>query len=668
MGLALYSIIKSLKNGGVAGIVTERGVLNNGTDTNSWQKKLRKYLMENTNIKEITLLPKGIFSYTNFDTAIIIFEKGKKTEKIIFNEGYFKDEEKGKGNKTLFIKNNILTITLKDIINKDWSLKYDDYVEKKENLHKGVEYKTLGEVCNFIGGKTISKEVVEKNTGEYPVIGGGIKPFGYYNKYNINENAILVSKSGANAGYISKYKTKVWASDCFSLQYIDEELNIDKFLFYYLKLNQSNFIKKQEEGGMQSGNAQPHVYEKDLKKFKIPILTKEHQEEIVKCIEKIFGKDYKELDKMVSKLKDYDLFYPLLNKNYDDFEKLYDNYKDIVNLEKIYDDREELKRALIKKCFKTVKGVEKTLGEVCKIERGKSLPKSKMNAGKIPVITGCANINNYHDNSNFIASNNIFMARVGSAGDVFKMSGNVYLTDLAFVIQAKNINNDYLFYFLKNFNNLIKQICANNGPPNINTSILCKKLIVSIPSPEDQEKVVKMIEEIEKKESDYNKSIESIKKLVETIYTNVEMKCSSITTNTDDIEEDNISKTSTISSKSLSSSKSVKTYKINGIKCIKEGDKYYDFDNKKLFAITNDEGEIELVEEEKEEYNYITIGKKDYILIDENVYTIANDEPGELYGTYKNGKFTKINNDKIIVKGRKQQEKTEEELETELGL
>jgi len=114
-----------------------------------------------------------------------------------------------------------------------------------------------------------------------------------------------------------------------------------------------------------------------------------------------------------------------------------------------------------------------------------------------------------------------------------------------------------------------------------------------------------------------------------------------------------------------SSSKSVKTYKINGIKCIKEGDSFYDFDNKKLFAITNDEGEIELVEEEKEEYDYITIGKKKYILIDENVYTIANDEPDELYGTYINRKFTKTN--KIIVKGRKQQEKTEEELEAELG-
>ncbi len=60
--------------------------------------------------------------------------------------------------------------------------------------------------------------------------------------------------------------------------------------------------------------------------------------------------------------------------------------------------------------------------------------------------------------------------------------------------------------------------------------------------------------------------------------------------------------------------------------------------------------------EQKEEYELITIGKKDYILIDENVYTISNNKPSELYGTYVNGKFNKIDNDKIIIKERKQKE------------
>ena len=32
----------------------------------------------------------------------------------------------------MYINENILTISFKDIVNKDWSLKYEDYVEKKD--------------------------------------------------------------------------------------------------------------------------------------------------------------------------------------------------------------------------------------------------------------------------------------------------------------------------------------------------------------------------------------------------------------------------------------------------------------------------------------------------------------------------------------------------------
>ena len=103
-----------------------------------------------------------------------------------------------------------------------------DYENRKKRLfllHKKLcfktvpsDYKTLGEVCEFKRGKVITKLDIDKNIGSFPAIGGGTKPFGYYNKYNMEENTILVSQSGANAGYISRYSTKVWASDCFSVK------------------------------------------------------------------------------------------------------------------------------------------------------------------------------------------------------------------------------------------------------------------------------------------------------------------------------------------------------------------------------------------------------------------------------------------------------------------
>ena len=45
--------------------------VNNGTENNSWQKNLRKWLMTVCDLQTMILLPKGIFTHTNFDTAII---------------------------------------------------------------------------------------------------------------------------------------------------------------------------------------------------------------------------------------------------------------------------------------------------------------------------------------------------------------------------------------------------------------------------------------------------------------------------------------------------------------------------------------------------------------------------------------------------------------------
>jgi len=130
--------------------------------------------------------------------------------------------------------------------------------------------------------------------------------------------------------------------------------------------------------------------------------------------------------------------------------------------------------------------------------------------------------------------------------------------------------------------------------------------------------------------------------------------------------DDNVSNKSNTSSKSNTSNSSSSTSSkviiatLNGVKCVREDDKYYLYENNikgDLYAFKNDNGDVELVEQEESEtenkYDYLTIGKMNYILIGEKVYTVnKNNEPEELYGTYKNDKFTKLTSKKIIVKGR----------------
>jgi type I restriction enzyme S subunit len=143
-----------------------------------------------------------------------------------------------------------------------------------------MEYpvKTLGEVCEFKNGKSITrKDLIE---GEYPVVGGGQQPMGYHNEYTTMENTILCSSSGAYAGYINKYNTKVWASDCFSIIPKSNEV-INDYLYNYIKSKQQSIYE------MQSGAGQPHVYSKNIESLQIPVPPLKTQLEIVKKCEEI---------------------------------------------------------------------------------------------------------------------------------------------------------------------------------------------------------------------------------------------------------------------------------------------------------------------------------------------------------------------------------------------
>ena len=152
----------------------------------------------------------------------------------------------------------------------------NDFCLSNQKIFGENVVKTLGEFCNFKNGKGIKKNTLVE--GEYPVIGGGQKPMGFHNEYNVNENTILCSSSGAYAGFISKYDKKVWASDCFSIIPKNNSIN-NTYLYYLLKTIQDKIYK------LQTGTAQPHIYSKDLQNIKIPIPSLDKQKEIVEYCE-----------------------------------------------------------------------------------------------------------------------------------------------------------------------------------------------------------------------------------------------------------------------------------------------------------------------------------------------------------------------------------------------
>jgi restriction endonuclease S subunit len=122
----------------------------------------------------------------------------------------------------------------------------------------------LGDLCELKRGNMITKNKIID--GVYPVIGGGKSPMGYHNDFNRNEDIILVSQSGNSSGYVSRYDTKVWASDCFSVISKNDIIS-DNYIYYNLKLIQ-NKIYKYVEGNY---TCQPHYNPSDLENQKIKI-------------------------------------------------------------------------------------------------------------------------------------------------------------------------------------------------------------------------------------------------------------------------------------------------------------------------------------------------------------------------------------------------------------
>lgn len=151
--------------------------------------------------------------------------------------------------------------------------KIDDLI--KQYCPNGVEYKELGDICNFKRGKTITaKDII---WGDVPVIAGGQKPAYYHNEANRFGETIVVSSSGAYAGYVSYWTIPVFLSDSFSVE--PKQSLITKYVFYFLKNLQNKIYT------LKKGSGVPHVHGSDLAKLIIPVPPLPVQEEIVKVLD-----------------------------------------------------------------------------------------------------------------------------------------------------------------------------------------------------------------------------------------------------------------------------------------------------------------------------------------------------------------------------------------------
>jgi type I restriction-modification system DNA methylase subunit len=486
--LFLQAIIYQLKINGRCAIVLPEG--QELFSKSNVLVAVREFLMKTCDLKEVIYLPAGTFTHTTIKTCVFYFIKKREGKDVLeTNIKVSKTTQKETGREYKFSKTYQTTkvhfydynpdndvkhelieggVSIDELSKNNYSLNYAEYLKDnidEEVYEEGIVVKTLGEICEFKNGSQLDKK--DKLDGNIPVFGGGFKIVGYHNTHNRNGNEVIVCGTGAYAGYVGyNYGNKFWASQCFTYKSKNNNLLLDKFLYYYSKI-----ILEKKFMTNQKGTAIPFIRYNQIINIKIPIPLLEKQKEIVLYLDFIYEKCNKTSNDKIDELKKLNEF--------------------CLNNQRIFGENEI-----------------KTLGEVCILKAGKFNSKDCLSSGLYPFYTN--KVNNPEGFTNdfcFDYNKYLILIKDGGAGEnkygdkialgkVFKVSGKVGATShqLALVPNIDNFECDYLYYYLSSIKNKIMDMAHYTiGLGCIRKSNI-EKIKIPIPSLEKQKEIVEYCE------------------------------------------------------------------------------------------------------------------------------------------------------------------------------
>ncbi len=338
--------------------------------------------------------------------------------------------------------------------------------------YNNVETVLLGDISNIEKGQTFTS--AQAKTGSIPVVAGGKEPSIFHNASNRSAGIISVSASGANAGYVNYWDTPIFATDCNTIRAKDDKISLTKYIYICLKSLQSQIY------GLQAGQAQPHVYERDLKNIKIPLPSIDVQQNIVTDVEKIEVGE-----------------------------------KEIIHLIKSQQERID---NIIKLCFGGSYHLEQ-LGSLAQIFNG-GTPNTKNTEywnGEINWATLVDTKNKYlyathrtiteaglnSCNATLLPVNTVLFSSRATIGDVSiaKIPVSTNQGYKNFVCYENKLNYEFLYYILKHEAKAIEELAKGMTYPEISKSLISTYKI-PVPSIKKQQEIV---DEINKIETEINK-------------------------------------------------------------------------------------------------------------------------------------------------------------------
>ena len=360
---------------------------------------------------------------------------------------------------------------------------------KKSDFNPNWQIKTLNEVCDKIsaGGDKPDDCTTEKTEeNQIPIFSNGIKNkglCGYTKTPAITKPALTISARGTIGFACVRYEPffPIVRLICVIP---NEKLVVLKFLCYALQ-----YIIPQGEG-----TSVPQLTIPNFKKIEIPIPPLDEQKRIASALSKI------------------------------------DAY--LENTIKLIEEKERFKRGIAKKLLTCKEGenipearfkgfedeweetqiLEFVNNNIIKIEKGKSITKSKIEEGDIPVIAGGKTPPYYHNkyNYNFPC---ITISASGSAGYVWFHDYKIWASDCHVIYtDNKRYNIKFLYHYLKNIQDLIYYLQVGGVQKHVYAKDLIKLNIPNI-TIEEQEKIGGYLSLLDEEIDNLKKQKELIKEM-----------------------------------------------------------------------------------------------------------------------------------------------------------
>ena len=293
----------------------------------------------------------------------------------------------------------------------------------------------LGDILQVKKGEYITKK--EAHDGIYPVILGGKEPAYYIDKYNHTGKAIVISRSGASAGYVSFWNEPIFVTDGFLIE--PKDTLTYEFLYYALKSKQSLLHNAQK------GAAIPHVTPSLIGDIDFFLPSADTQHRIATILSR--------------------------------YDSLIENYQKQIKL------LEEAAQRLYKEWFvdlhfpghentKIVDGVPEGwvlshLGQLAEFKRGKTITKKDAVEGDIPVVAGGLAPAYYCNKSN-TAERVITVSGSGAnAGFTRMYFEKVWASDCSFVDASTTPFLRFVYCYLKDNKTTIDNMQKGAAQPHV---------------------------------------------------------------------------------------------------------------------------------------------------------------------------------------------------------